>query len=129
MMQNWHLPGFLHEEFSKAEEKVKSERMSRHLYDIERILRTEYAEQALADKELYQGIIAHREKFNALRGLDYKGHQPATIRFLPPEALLKDWEADYRTMRESMFYGESLSFKELISRLSTLQSRLNKLVF
>ena len=117
----------LHEEFSKAEEKVKSERMSRHLYDIERIMRTEYAEQALADKELYQGIVAHREKFNALRGLDYSRHQPASIRFLPPEALLKDWEADYRAMRESMFYGESLPFGELISRLRFLQKRINDL--
>lgn len=117
----------LHEEFSKAEEKVKSERMSRHLYDIERIMRTEYAEQALTDKELYQGIVTHREKFNALRGLDYKGHQPETIRFLPPEALLKDWEADYRAMRESMFYGDSLPFAELISRLRNLQKRINRI--
>jgi hypothetical protein len=117
----------LHEEFSKAGEKVKSERMSRHLYDIERIMRSEYAEQALADKELYQGIIAHREKFNALRGLDYSSHQPATIRFLPPEAVLKDWEADYRAMRESMFYGDSLPFAELLARLAVLQKRINKL--
>jgi hypothetical protein len=119
----------LHEEFSKAEEKVKSERMSRHLYDIERIIRTEYAEQALADKDLYYGIIAHREKFNALRGLDYSGHQPATIRFLPPETLLKYWEDDYRAMRESMFYGESLPFTELIDRLSAFQHRLNEVLF
>lgn len=117
----------LHEEFSKTEEKVKSERMSRHLYDIERIMRTEYAEQALTDKELYQGIIAHREKFNALRGLDYSGHQPATLRFLPPATLMKDWESDYRAMRESMFYGDSLSFEELISRLSNLQRRINEI--
>ncbi len=117
----------LHEEFSKAEEKVKSERMSRHLYDIERIMRTEYAEQALADKELYQGIIAHREKFNTIRGLDYKGHQFATIRFLPHEASLKDWEADYRAMRESMFYGESLPFSELLTRLHRLQKQINEI--
>lgn len=39
----------LHEEFSKAEEKVKSDRMSRHLYDIERIMRTDYAEKTLTD--------------------------------------------------------------------------------
>jgi len=117
----------LHEEFSKAEEKVKSERMSRHLYDIERIMRTDYAEQALTDKELYQGIIAHRERFNALRGLDYSGHQPATLRFLPPATLMKDWESDYRAMRESMIYGDSLSFEELISRLNILQKRINEI--
>ena len=117
----------LHEEFSKSDEKVKSERMSRHLYDIERIMRTAYAEQALSDKDLYQGIIAHREKFTAIRGLDYSGHQPASIKFLPPEALLKEWEADYRAMRESMFYGESLSFADLIGRLRSLQKRINDL--
>lgn len=119
----------LHEEFSKAEEKVKSERMSRHLYDIERIMRTDYAEQALSDKDLYHSIIAHREKFNALRGLDYSRHQPATIRFLPSEATLKDWENDYKAMRESMFYGESLSFSELMDRLHSLQKRINKLSY
>lgn len=119
----------LHEEFSKAEEKVKSERMSRHLYDIERIMRTEYAEQALSDKDLYHSIIAHREKFNALRGLDYSRHQPATIRFLPSEETLKDWENDYKAMRESMFYGESLSFSELMDRLHSLQERINKLSY
>lgn len=119
----------LHEEFSKAEEKVKSERMSRHLYDIERIMRTEYAEQALSDKDLYHSIIAHREKFNALRGLDYSRHQPATIRFLPSEKTLKDWENDYKAMRESMFYGESLSFSELMYRLHSLQERINKLSY
>ena len=117
----------LHEEFSKAEENVKSERMSRHLYDIERIMRTDYGEQAINDLDLYQGIIAHREKFNALRGLDYRRHQPATLRFVPPEALLKAWEADYRAMRESMFYGESLPFAELIRRLEFLQKRINRL--
>ncbi|PRY52723.1 nucleotidyltransferase AbiEii toxin of type IV toxin-antitoxin system [Arcticibacter pallidicorallinus] len=119
----------LHEEFSKAEEKVRSERMSRHLYDIERIMRTDYAEQALSDKELYHSIIAHREKFNALRGLDYSGHQPATIRFLPSGETLKDWENDYKAMRESMFYGESLSFSELMHRLHVLQKRINKLSY
>lgn len=117
----------MHEEFSKTEEKVKSERMSRHLYDIECIMRTEHSEKALANKELYQGIIAHREKFNVLRGLDYNGHRPATIRFLPPEELLKDWEADYKAMRESMFYGESLPFKELMTRLRALQKRINEM--
>lgn len=118
----------LHEEFSKATEKVKSERMSRHLYDIERIMRTDYGEQAINDKELYQGIVAHREKFNALRGLDYHLHQPATVSFLPPEELLKEWEADYKAMRESMFYGESLTFNELIDRLIVLQKRVNDIV-
>lgn len=117
----------LHEEFSKAADNVKSERMSRHLYDVERIMRTEYAEQALNDRELYQHIIAHREKFNALRGLDYGGHQPATVHFLPPASLMKDWEADYRSMRESMFYGDSLTFDELIDRLNTLQRRINEM--
>ena len=119
----------LHEEFSKTEDKVKSERMSRHLYDIERIMRTEYAEKALADKDLYQGIIVHREKFNVVRGLDYSKHQPESISFLPPESLLKEWEADYKAMRESMFYGESLTFRELMARLNDLQKRINQIKY
>ncbi|MDA3878835.1 MAG: hypothetical protein PF436_00470 [Prolixibacteraceae bacterium] len=35
-------------------------KISRHLYDIERLMNTEHAENALADKKLYNEIIQHR---------------------------------------------------------------------
>ena len=47
--------------------------------------------------------MAHREKFNVVRGLDYSKHQPESISFLPPESLLKEWEADYKACGKACF--------------------------
>lgn len=51
----------MHEEFQKPGEKMRVERMSRHMYDLERLMDTEHGRDALKDPELYQAIIKHRE--------------------------------------------------------------------
>ena len=43
----------LHEEFQRAPDKMRSERMSRHLYDLEKIMDTDHGREALKDTELY----------------------------------------------------------------------------
>ncbi|KAA6301230.1 MAG: hypothetical protein EZS26_002619 [Candidatus Ordinivivax streblomastigis] len=43
----------LHEEFQRPAEKMRVKRLSRHLYDLERLSRTQYAQKALNDKYLY----------------------------------------------------------------------------
>lgn len=45
----------LAEEFQK--EKPRSIRMSRHLYDLEKLMDTEYGEEALSNRKLYDAII------------------------------------------------------------------------
>lgn len=80
----------LHEEFSKPADKVRNERMSRHLYDLDRLMDTEHGILALSDTNLYRSIIEHRGKFNLVRGIDYSGHHPARINFVPPDKLMQD---------------------------------------
>lgn len=116
----------LHEEFQKVPEKIRVERLSRHLYDIEKLSRTEYAEIALRNTELYNTIVRHRSKFTAISGIDYAKHNPENIRFIPPDTIIRKWEADYEEMKGSMIYGQPLDFDELISRLLELQNRINK---
>ncbi len=115
----------LHEEFQKPLEKIRVERLSRHLYDIEKLSQTEYAEIALHDTELYNTIVKHRSKFTAISGIDYAKHNPANIKFVPPDTIIKKWEADYEEMKGSMIYGQPLDFNELINRLTELQKRIN----
>ena len=86
---------------------------------------TDHGQQALEDKELYDAIVAHRQVFNPVRGIDYGNHTKDKLNFIPPEAVMKAWEKDYQTMQESMIYGGSLKFKNLIERLEELLGRLN----
>lgn len=113
----------LHEEFSKPPEKIRHDRLSRHLYDLEKLMDTKYAAAALGDYVFYKSVVDHRAKFNAIRGLDYAGHAPSHINFIPPDAIIGQWEADYIAMRESMFYGDTIEFPILIERLHELRNR------
>lgn len=117
----------LHEEFQKPLDKIRVQRLSRHLYDIEKLSHTEYADIALRDAELYNKIVKHRRTFTAISGIDYSKHNPTNIKIIPPDTVMKKWEADYAEMKSSMIYGESLSFAELINQLIKLQKRINSI--
>jgi len=115
----------LHEEFSQHTTKICIDRLSRHLYDLEKLMDTEHGNAAIKDTKLYKGIVIHREKFNSLRWLDYSNHIPSRIKIIPPDPVIKEWEKDYQTMTENMIYGEPLKFDSLIKRIMELQKRIN----
>lgn len=117
----------LHEEFQRPEEKIRVDRLSRHLYDIFQISNTSYADKALESLDLYETIVKHRFSFTKLGGVNYNLHQPQTINFLPPDKLLVEWEKDYQTMQEQMIHGESPKFNDLINSLNVLKQKINAL--
>ena len=116
----------LHEEFAKSQEFMRSERMSRHLYDLVRMFDAGIAEKALPDKELYRSIVEHRKIFIGLKGFDYDTLLPEKICIIPPENVIAQWQKDYETMRETMIYGESLPFDKLIGKIEELNEKINK---
>ncbi len=118
----------LHEEFQKTAEKIRVDRLSRHLYDLYALSKTEYAESALQNKELYETIVKHRMEFAKISGIDYSLHRPATINPIPPENIIELWEKDYAKMREEMVYGENRpTFSEIIETLKRLKDKINSL--
>jgi hypothetical protein len=119
----------LHEEFQKPAEKIKVERLSRHLYDLEKIMDTDFGKKALVDGVLYNHIVEHRKVFNPLTGVDYANHIPTKINPIPPDDKLKHWEKDYKEMRANMIQKDSLPFDKLIGRIKELKDRINKLKF
>lgn len=112
----------LAEEFQK--DKPRSVRMSRHLYDLEKLMDTEYGREALADRTLYDAIVEHRRAYYALKYVNYDLHAPATINFLIPEHSMESWKADYADMQRFFIYGQSLEFDELMQKISELQKRV-----
>jgi len=117
----------LHEEFQKPTEKIRSERMTRHLYDLEKLMDTEYAKEALSNSDLYGSIVKHRRMLTAMKEVDYSTHAPQTINFVPPASVIDLWRKDYETMQSSMIYGNSLPFDRLISRIKELNERFRNM--
>ena len=119
----------LHEEFAKSISEVRTGRMSRHLYDVERMMRTDIMEHALTDEQLYRSVVEHRRKFIGLKGFDYDTLYPKTLSLNIPSDVLPLWRQDYEKMQRSMIYSESLSFDELIARIQELNKRINQLPY
>lgn len=115
----------LNEEYQRR--APRTERMSRHLYDLERLMDTHFASLALEDMPLYHEIIEHRRRFYHVGGVNYDLNCPATISFCPTGEILDKMRADYEAMMSTMIYGDKLPFDALIARLSALQSRFNNI--
>lgn len=92
-------------------------------------MNTPIAEQALDDKDLYLSVMEHRRVFIGLRGFDYSTLLPQTLNIVPPADIQDLWRQDYREMQESMIYGESPSFDQLIEKLRVLNERINSLYY
>ena len=107
------------EEYQK--DKPRTHRMTRHFYDLEKLMQTPYGEMALKDIALYHEIVEHRRKFYHVGYVDYDKELPANIQIVPDEELMLAYETDYNEMKESFIYGKSLDFKELMQKMAELQ--------
>lgn len=115
------------EEFQK--DKPRTSRMSRHLYDLDKLSRTKYMRKALDDGNLYLEIVKHREKFYHSSFVGYSKELPGVIDFLPPAAVVDAFRADYNEMKSSFIYEKDpLSFDELLSSVAAIQKQFRKCV-
>ncbi len=117
----------LNEEFQRKNPRTL--RMSRHLYDLERLMDTEYGRVALADAALYRAIVEHRRKFYHMGSVDYSLDMPDRITFCPQGELLERFRTDYENMKRSFIYGSPLPFDALIERIVDLQARFRMIHF
>jgi hypothetical protein len=117
----------LHEEFQKPPEKIRVERMTRHIYDLEKMMDTDYAKDAMNNSELYNTLVKHRSTLTAMKEVDYTTHIPEKINFVPPLFLMDSWRKDYENMQSGMIYGNSLPFDKLIVRIKELNERFRKI--
>lgn len=113
------------EEFQK--EEPRSLRMSRHLYDLERLMDTDYARAALDNDALYRKIVEHRRKFYHVGYADYEKDYRERIAFIPPERCIAMWKSDYEELLAHFVYGDKVSFEHLMNRIKQLNERFNNI--
>jgi hypothetical protein len=116
----------LHEEFGKPDPaRIRSQRMSRHLYDIHKMSTTPVLNEVLSDLELFERLLQHREWYSRISWVNYKEMIHTKIAFIPVEAVINDYRNDYEAMIEQMIYEKNPhSFDKIISDLKILQERI-----
>lgn len=116
----------LHEEYQK--EESRTDRMSRHLYDLEKMMDSPFAKSALHDIDLYKTVVNHRQKFNNIKDVDYETHDPAHIQICPAEGLRDSWKRDYDNMLLSFIYDDDKkSFDEIMNKMEELTNEIRKI--
>jgi hypothetical protein len=89
-------------------------------------MNTDFGEKAIADEELFNTIVQHRKTVTPIRGIDYSNHRKGRLSILPTDEVIKEWAADYKTMRENMIVGESLTWEELLISIRKIQDSMNR---
>lgn len=117
----------LHEEFYRPDKStIRSLRMSRHLYDLNRMMNVSIDKDALANTDLYATLVRHREQYIRISWMDYTMLAISTINFIPPDEVMEKYKKDYEVMKEQMIYGEASAFNDLLKILKEFLGGLKK---
>lgn len=119
----------LHEEFTRPGGCTRIERLTRHMYDVVKMMDKPFATEAINNHVMYNEIVAHRKAFTAWSGLDYSTHNPQTITFVPPpeiESILRD---DYEQMKYGFIYKDAPEYDLLIAKITDLQQNFRNLAW
>ncbi len=104
-------------------ERVK-ERLSRHLYDIVLLSRSQIGLDAMQDLELLKTVAEHKAFYYRSNAANYNEANPGTLKIVPRGEILKAFREDYEKMR-SMFSGEVIPFDVIIEELELLENSIN----
>lgn len=110
----------------RPKEKIRSERMSRHIYDLVKIYESQYFKHAFKP-ELIGNIIEHRRCFNKMRGVDYDSLYPPNLNPIPPLDMIGIWKEDYIKMQTNMIPDASPDFPELLKKIKEATDKYNKI--
>ena len=116
----------LHEEYNREERnKIRTDRMSRHYYDIYQMSKHPFSSVALNDANFIENIIEHRKYYSRLKRFDYNTLRIGQVNIIPDIEILKELKDDYEIMRTEMIYGNPPSFEDIIHQLKNIQQVLN----
>lgn len=116
----------LHEEYNRDERlKMRTERMSRHYYDLFQMSVQDFSSVTLRDNTFIEEIIKHRKYYSKIKRFDYGTLKRGSIRIIPHADILKALEQDYEIMRTEMIYGNPPTFEEIIQAMKKLQDEIN----
>jgi hypothetical protein len=121
----WEKASLLHEEGYRAGGKGPPPRFARHYYDLWCLIGAGVADRALADVGLFDRVVAHRRIFFRKSRAAQDSLRPGTLRLLPEPDQRAAWERDYAAMRESMFFGDTPPFGEILRVVGEFEQGFN----
>jgi hypothetical protein len=122
----WEKALLLHEETYRPANRPRKARLSRHYYDVHRLVEWGVAAEALAEQGLLERVVAHRRWSFRQSWVDYDTMRRGALRVAPLPAQEAEWRRDYEAMRTEMFFGEPPSFDQVLETVRRFERDVNR---
>jgi len=121
----WEKATLLHAEFHRTDPTARSERMSRHYYDLYCLSKTEIGARALRETDLLKRVIEHKLVFFRAAWAHYETAVSGSFRLIPSAGRMQPLRSDYAEMK-AMIFGESPEWDQIMEGLKNLEDRINR---
>jgi hypothetical protein len=121
----WEKATLLHAEYHRPPDKGMPPRLSRHYYDVSRLILSGLGEKAASNLELLQRVVEHKKVFFQSGWARYDEARWGSLRLMPMPQRIRALEEDYDTMRE-MFFAERPPFAEVLRILGEWEQQFNQ---
>jgi len=108
----------------RGELRGRGQRVSRHYYDIHRLLASETGEGFVNNSRMAAACVQHARMFFKRPDFDLAAAAPGSYALVPHDNILTSLEQDYNTMSQ-MIFGEAPTFGAIIDSIVNLEKRLN----
>jgi len=109
---------------NRGELRQGGQRVSRHYYDVFRLLRSDTARRAVTNLDLAIDCARHARMFFDSRDLDLIHAMPGTFALVPSRSMREALRRDYDAMAP-MVLGAVPPFDDVISSVAALEKQLN----
>lgn len=109
---------------NRGQLRGNGQRVSRHYYDVFRLLQSDAGQAALKDLELGEDCVSHARMFFNRPPFDLASARPPTFALCPEEGMIDDLRQDYQAM-SVMIFGDAPAFDEVVEAAADLQNDLN----
>lgn len=108
----------------RGELKGGGQRVSRHYYDIHRLMQEGVGRSAARDLDLGADCVAHARMFFNRPDFDLANAVPGRFTLMPHDAMVDQLRTDYQAMT-GMIFGEPPAFDAVLASVQDLERTLN----
>jgi hypothetical protein len=109
----------------RGELKGGGQRVSRHYYDVYRLLASETGRKATGDAAMAEDCVRHARKFFNRPDLDLASAVPGSFALTPHDVMLADLRRDYEAM-SGMVFGPIPTVDAVVAAIADLEERINR---
>jgi Nucleotidyl transferase AbiEii toxin, Type IV TA system len=109
----------------RGELKGGGQRVSRHYYDVYRLLASALGRKAVEDAEMAKDCVRHARMFFNRLDFDLASAFPSSFALTPHDGMLADLRRDYEAM-SGMVFGPIPTVDEVVAAIAALEQRINR---